>query len=100
MRHDPATPTWLNAGRLVLSASVVIIAITAVVWLGRTRWRVLHVAGSYYIWLIFMIAFGKRALRHPASFYSIAIIALILALTVRLMTVQRRNMSNRRILSG
>jgi DMSO/TMAO reductase YedYZ heme-binding membrane subunit len=33
--------------------------------LGRRRWRLLHLVGSYYIWLIFFQSYAPRALAEP-----------------------------------
>ena len=32
----------------------------AVRWLGARRWRLLHLAGLYFVWISFLITFGKR----------------------------------------
>jgi methionine sulfoxide reductase heme-binding subunit len=53
-------------------------------WLGRARWSLLHKVGGYYIWLIFLIAFGKRMLADPYSAYGIATLLLLVTLGLRL----------------
>jgi DMSO/TMAO reductase YedYZ heme-binding membrane subunit len=50
-------------------------------WLGRDRWRILHKAGVWYVWLIFMIGFGKRI---PTGDHYIApFVILVLAAALR-----------------
>ncbi len=34
-------------------------------WLGARRWRLLHTVGSYYVWLIFALAYVVGALQSP-----------------------------------
>ena len=36
-------------------------------WLGPKAWARLHTWGGHYIWLIFMISYGKRIAQQPAS---------------------------------
>jgi sulfoxide reductase heme-binding subunit YedZ len=43
---------------------------------GRRAWRILHTAGAYYIWLIFLNGFGLRAMADPAYW---PLVALVLA---------------------
>jgi sulfoxide reductase heme-binding subunit YedZ len=54
----------------------------AVRWLGAGRWRLLHLAGMYFLWVSFLITFGMRI---PMSGgYVLPVVALLLALTLRL----------------
>jgi sulfoxide reductase heme-binding subunit YedZ len=50
-------------------------------WLGARRWRILHGAGSYYIWMSFVIAFAKRVPAEPA--YLVGVVILGAALGAR-----------------
>jgi sulfoxide reductase heme-binding subunit YedZ len=51
-------------------------------WIGPRAWKILHTGGVYYIWISFMIAYGKRI---PQSLWYIApLIVLTCALTLRL----------------
>jgi DMSO/TMAO reductase YedYZ heme-binding membrane subunit len=50
--------------------------------IGPKAWRWLHLCGAYYIWLSFMVTFGKRAVMDP--FYWPLITVLIAALALRL----------------
>jgi DMSO/TMAO reductase YedYZ heme-binding membrane subunit len=54
----------------------------AVQWLGARRWRLLHTVGVYYIWISFMVTFGKRIPVSPA--YVLPVVVLVAALLLRL----------------
>jgi DMSO/TMAO reductase YedYZ heme-binding membrane subunit len=55
---------------------------SAVRWLGAKRWRLLHLAGLYFIWISFVITFGKRI---PMSAgYVLPVAVLVAALAFRL----------------
>lgn len=53
----------------------------AVAWLGAVRWRRLHTAGVYYLWVSFMITFGKRLPMSP--WYALPLVLLLMALALR-----------------
>ena len=54
----------------------------AVAWIGAARWKLLHLIGLYYIWISFVITFGKRI---PMSTgYALPVLLLLLALAFRL----------------
>ena len=54
----------------------------AVRWLGAKRWRLLHLAGLYFLWISFLITFGKRI---PISGgYVLPVAVLLSALALRL----------------
>lgn len=53
----------------------------AVQWLGAQRWRLLHTVGVYYIWISFMVTFGKRIPVSPV--YVLPVIVLAAALLLR-----------------
>ncbi|MBV8407346.1 MAG: hypothetical protein JOY64_06930 [Alphaproteobacteria bacterium] len=58
-------------------------------WLGPRRWRLLHLVGSWYIWLSFAVAIGKRV---PLDRFYWPLAALVLAAAgVRLIAMTRRN---------
>lgn len=50
-------------------------------WIGPRAWRWLHTAGIYYIWISFVVAFGKRLAQGP--FYAVAVALLLGALALR-----------------
>jgi sulfoxide reductase heme-binding subunit YedZ len=58
----------------------------AVRWLGPSAWRRLHWLAGHYIWLGFLVGFGKRVPLSP--FYLLPVAVLLLALALRL--VRRR----------
>ena len=60
----------------------------AVRWLGARRWRLLHLAGLYFLWTSFLITFGKRIPMSAA--YVVPVAVLLLSLTLRLWPLRRR----------
>jgi len=51
-------------------------------WIGARAWKVLHIAGAYYLWASFMVGFGKRI---PLSaWYAAPLPILVAALALRL----------------
>src|SRR3982750_3252340 len=51
-------------------------------WLGARRWRLLHLAGLYFLWVSFLITFGKRI---PMSVgYVLPVAVLLAAMALRL----------------
>jgi hypothetical protein len=50
-------------------------------WIGPRAWNLLHTAGMYYIWMVFMISEGMRAVGHPAYWLGVAL--LLVAMGVR-----------------
>lgn len=61
----------------------------AVRFLGQKTWKVLHVTGTWYIWLSFIVTFGKRV---PTNgWYAAALVLLFIALLLRLLAwISRR----------
>ncbi len=51
-------------------------------WLGPLAWRRLHLAGGYYIWLIFSVSYLPRALMQSPAYAPLAAM-LLAALAVR-----------------
>lgn len=51
-------------------------------WLGPRLWSWLHITGSHYLWLSFLVAFGKRIPAAPG--YTLAVAACLLAMAIRL----------------
>lgn len=50
-------------------------------WLGPRAWRWLHLAGAYYLWVSFLVTFGKRL---PMSgFYVLPLLVLAAAMLLR-----------------
>jgi sulfoxide reductase heme-binding subunit YedZ len=52
----------------------------AVRWLGARRWRLLHLAGLYFLWTSFLITFGKRIPVSGAYLLPVAVLLAALAL--------------------
>lgn len=58
-------------------------------WLGRRRWRLLHLVGGWYVWLSFAVAVGKRVPQGPVYW---AMMALVIAVAIaRLVAMSRRS---------
>jgi methionine sulfoxide reductase heme-binding subunit len=71
----------------------IIIAMTATSFdrtaaaIGPRAWRRLHLVGGYYLWLQFMVSFGKRIPDMPL--YSLFLIPLFAVLALRLIAMAR-----------
>lgn len=59
----------------------------AVRWLGAQLWRLLHTAGVHFLWISFLITFGKRLPMSGA--YALPVTMLLSALALRLWTQRR-----------
>jgi methionine sulfoxide reductase heme-binding subunit len=53
--------------------------------IGPRAWRILHVVGGYYLWLQFMVSFGKRIPDMPL--YGLFLIPLLAVLALRLIAM-------------
>ena len=60
----------------------------AVSWMGLRRWSLLHTVGMYYIWLIFMVSYGGRAVF--SIYYAPLALLLLIAMGMRLFASSRR----------
>jgi sulfoxide reductase heme-binding subunit YedZ len=71
----------------------IIIAMTATSFdrtaaaIGPRAWRPLHLVGGYYLWLQFMVSFGKRIPEMPI--YGLFLIPLLAVLALRLIAMAR-----------
>jgi sulfoxide reductase heme-binding subunit YedZ len=88
--HAATGPGNFVSGGLAY-AFIVLMAVTsfdgAVRWLGARRWRLLHLAGLYFLWISFLITFGKRI---PMSGgYVLPVAVLVAALVLRLWPQRR-----------
>lgn len=54
----------------------------AVRWLGLRRWQLLHTVGAYYLWISFVVSFGKRMAVSPA--YAAPVTLLVACLLLRM----------------
>lgn len=55
--------------------------------LGRRRWGLLHTAGLHYIWLVFLVSYGKRVAETPG--YAVFLALLLGALALRVLARRR-----------
>jgi len=53
--------------------------------IGQRAWRILHLVGGYYLWIQFMVSFGKRVPGMPL--YSVFLIPLLVVMAVRLIAM-------------
>jgi methionine sulfoxide reductase heme-binding subunit len=53
--------------------------------IGPRAWRILHLAGGYYLWLQFMVSFGKRIPAMPH--YALFLIPLLAVMALRLIAM-------------
>lgn len=51
-------------------------------WVGPRAWKILHTSGAWYLWISFMIAFGKRLPMSPL--YVLPLMLLLAMLALRL----------------
>jgi methionine sulfoxide reductase heme-binding subunit len=56
--------------------------------IGPRAWRTVHLAGGYYLWLQFMVSFGKRIPDMPL--YGLFLIPLLAVLALRLIAMAPR----------
>jgi len=82
--HAATSPGNFISGGLAYVFIVLMAATSvdgAVRWLGARRWRVLHLSGLYFLWISFLITFGKRI---PISAgYVLPVAVLLAALALR-----------------
>lgn len=80
-----------SIGYLLIFAMALTSSDAAVKAMGIKAWRWLHWIGAYYIWVTFMVAFGKRAVTD--SFYLPFVVILLMALLLRIaarISIRRR----------
>jgi sulfoxide reductase heme-binding subunit YedZ len=53
--------------------------------IGPRAWRILHLAGGYYLWFQFMVSFGKRVPAMPL--YALFLVPLLAVMTLRLIAM-------------
>lgn len=84
-------PQFIGGG----SAYLVIIAMAATSFdrtaalIGPTAWRRLHTFGAYYLWLSFLVSFGRRAVTMSA--YWPVMVAIVALLVIRILAQMRRS---------
>ena len=89
--HAATSPGNFVSGGLAYLFIVLMAATSfdgAVRWLGARRWRLLHLVGLYFLWISFLITFGKRI--PMSSGYVLPVAVLLAALALRLWPQGRR----------
>jgi DMSO/TMAO reductase YedYZ heme-binding membrane subunit len=80
-----ASPDMLIFGGLgyaVIAAMVVTSFDRTAALIGPRAWRVLHRAGAHFVWISFIVTFGKRTGPHPAYWGFIALLAAAMVLRI------------------
>lgn len=81
----PAPPMATIAGGSLAYVFIAAMAATsfdgAVRWMGPKNWQRLHKVGVWYVWIVFMTSYGKRAMTMPE--YILPVILLIIAAGLR-----------------
>jgi len=88
--HAATSPGNFVSGGLAYVFIVLMAATSfdgAVRWMGARRWKLLHLAGLYFLWMSFLITFGKRI--PVSSGYVLPVIILLSALVLRLWPQRR-----------
>ncbi|MHC4042614.1 hypothetical protein [Bradyrhizobium sp. 23AC] len=57
--------------------------------IGSRAWRTLHLVGGYYLWLQFMVSFGKRVPAMPL--YAAFLIPLLIVMMLRMIAMARHS---------
>jgi DMSO/TMAO reductase YedYZ heme-binding membrane subunit len=96
---DVAATTAIGggAGYLFLAAMAATSTDGAVRWLGRRRWRALHLAGMYLCWLIFTATYAGATVEDPRHAPALALCVLGLGLRVAAWARRRKT---RRLRAG
>jgi methionine sulfoxide reductase heme-binding subunit len=78
----PANIILAGAAYLFIAAMTVTSFDRTTAWLGPRKWRLLHLVGSWYIWLSFTVAVGKRIPLGPVYWAMFTLVVLAAALRV------------------
>lgn len=82
---EAITPVMVVAGAIGYTFIILMAATSfapAARWIGPVAWRRLHTSGIYWLWLQFVIAFGKRAAAGPLYWAVLALFALALGMRI------------------
>jgi len=74
-----------SIGYAVIAAMTITSFDRAAALIGPSAWRVLHLAGGYYLWIQFMVGFGKRVPDMPL--YSLFLIPLLAVFVLRMVAM-------------
>ena len=81
----PAPPMATLVGGSIAYVFIALMAATsfdgAVRWMGARNWQRLHKVGVWYVWIVFMTSYGKRAVLMPE--YIPPVVLLVVAATLR-----------------
>lgn len=81
----PAPPMATLVGGSIAYVFIALMAATsfdgAVRWMGARNWQRLHKVGVWYVWIVFMTSYGKRAMLMPE--YIPPVVLLVAAATLR-----------------
>lgn len=84
---SPASYIFGGIGYAVIIAMSATSFDRAVALIGPRAWRVLHLAGGYYLWFQFMVSFGKRVPAMPL--YAAFLIPLLIVMALRIIAMAR-----------
>ncbi|MBR0928758.1 hypothetical protein JQ561_19265 [Bradyrhizobium diazoefficiens] len=84
---SPASYIFGGIGYAVIIAMSATSFDRAAALIGPRAWRTLHLAGGYYLWLQFMVSFGKRAPAMPL--YAAFLIPLLIVMALRMIAMAR-----------
>jgi DMSO/TMAO reductase YedYZ heme-binding membrane subunit len=82
------TPIPGSIGYLFILAMTVTSFDRTAAWLSRRAWNLLHTAGAFYLWFIFLATFVSRALRMPGYWLPAALV--VTAMVVRVVAWRRQ----------
>jgi hypothetical protein len=81
-------------GYILLAAMAATSFDRAVAWLGVRRWRLLHTIGMYYLWFVFAVSYGPRAIGAPAYLPAALLAAGALAMRLAYRPGRARSLAN------
>ncbi|MGY3038363.1 DMSO/TMAO reductase YedYZ heme-binding membrane subunit [Bradyrhizobium sp. USDA 4354] len=84
---SPASYIFGGVGYAVIIAMSATSFDRAAALIGPRAWRMLHLAGGYYLWLQFMVSFGKRVPAMPL--YAVFLLPLLIVMALRMIAMAR-----------
>jgi hypothetical protein len=84
---SPASYIFGSIGYAVVVAMSVTSFDRTAALIGPRAWRMLHLAGGYYLWLQFMVSFGKRVPAMPL--YAAFLLPLLAVMALRMIAMAR-----------
>lgn len=90
----PAPPMATLVGGSIAYVFIAAMAATsfdgAIRWMGAKNWQRLHKTGVWYVWIVFMTSYGKRAVTMPE--YIPPVLLLVAAAALRFAWVRARKL--------